>query len=362
MPEQEDGRKRPLYKYSRPMFALTLHARAHASGAAYHISIYAVMATNPDANLNGGRQRPKLQLAEPQMSAARLVSAHRVRLLTPRCCVLPSAHLKACAPVFSSSRTQVRQLGTSTEDIFRQPHPTPRPESIAYFTGNPRYYQDLMTMNALIRKHDLSFQVEHSRKTARPRWMSENEMSELLEYKLTPATYRGVINKLNILFVKQEDKEISKFLNKFVKPGQSLIAKVSERPQLDEHGRSYTYGSRKTARAQVWMVEGDGKIYVNGTHISEYFAEDVDREAIVRPLEIAKSVSKYNVWAVVSGGGQSGQAAAVAVGVARGLTVHDPLLEEPFKASGMLKIDTRQVERKKTGQPGARKKYTWVKR
>ncbi|KAI9003169.1 mitochondrial ribosomal protein subunit S9, partial [Gaertneriomyces semiglobifer] len=131
---------------------------------------------------------------------------------------------------------------------------------------------------------------------------------------------------------------------------------------VDEFGRSYTWGSRKTAKAQTWIVEGSGSLYVNGVPMADYFAEEVDREAVVKPLELARCVGNYNVWAVVQGGGLSGQAGAVALAVARGLIIHEPQVEPLLKEAGLLTPDTRQVERKKTGQPKARKKYTWVKR
>lgn len=130
-----------------------------------------------------------------------------------------------------------------------------------------------------------------------------------------------------------KDPEVYQLLSKFVKPGAALVTQVRTQPGLDEFGRSYSYGSRKTARAQAWMVEGDGQIYVNGTHIADYFAEDIDREQVIRPLELAGALGQFNVWALVKGGGPSGQAAAAAVAVARGLVIHDPLLESAMKES-----------------------------
>ncbi|TPX67961.1 hypothetical protein SpCBS45565_g03523 [Spizellomyces sp. 'palustris'] len=198
---------------------------------------------------------------------------------------------------------------------------------------------------------------------SKPKWMSLEEMQEFLEYKLVRSTYTELVHKLNILYtVQARDPDVNRLLFRFVKPGAALVTQVKQRAGLDEFGRSYSYGSRKTAKAQAWMVEGDGQVYVNGTPVSDYFAEDFDREVVVRPLEVARQLGKYNVWALVKGGGPSGQAAAVSVAVARGLVIHDPMLEAAMKETGLTTIDTRQVERKKTGQPKARKKNTWVKR
>ncbi|KAJ3011317.1 37S ribosomal protein S9, mitochondrial [Thoreauomyces humboldtii] len=253
----------------------------------------------------------------------------------------------------------------SYKDILKSPHKTDRPDDIAYFTGNPKYAQSIMALNALIRKHDLDFRdrSQYEAVLSKPKWMTQLEMAELLEFKLVSGSYFNLVHKLNVLFTVQgRDPEVSRLLQRFVKPGQALVSLGRETPSLDEHGRSYSSGSRKTARAQAWIVPGEGHVYVNGVQLADYFAEDFDREQVLRPLQMARGLTKFNSWALVRGGGQSGQAAAVAVAVARGLVIHDPLLESAMKEAGLTTIDTRQVERKKTGQPGARKKNTWVKR
>ncbi|KAL3896103.1 MAG: hypothetical protein SGCHY_004296 [Lobulomycetales sp.] len=139
--------------------------------------------------------------------------------------------------------------------------------------------------------------------------------------------------------------------------------------QLDEYGRSLTLGSRKSARAQVWMIPGDGHVYVNGTHLSSYFQDDAARHTVVSPLTDYSPVSllsKYNIWALVqskSGNSQTSQAQAISCAVARGLAMHDPQgVGRRLNQLGLLTIDRRQQERKKTGQPGSRKKIRFVKR
>ncbi|KAJ3044615.1 37S ribosomal protein S9, mitochondrial [Rhizophlyctis rosea] len=188
-------------------------------------------------------------------------------------------------------------------------------------------------------------------------------MKQHFGMKATQEQYQDLINKLNALHpVIEEDRQIEDLLQQFIKAGSSLATEAAQLPTLDEHGRSYTVGSRKTARAQVWMVEGDGQIYVNGRHMSEYFPQLLGREEIVKPFEVAGKLGQYNVWALVQDSGKTAQARAVAVGVARGLAVHCPELRELLRRHGLTKIDTRQVERKKTGKLKARKSPTWRKR
>jgi small subunit ribosomal protein S9 len=82
----------------------------------------------------------------------------------------------------------------------------------------------------------------------------------------------------------------------------------------------------------------------------------------VKALDVLDAWGKYNIWAIASGGGKSSQANAIGLGIARGLIIQDPTWEPVLTEAGLLTPDTRQVERKKTGQPKARKKITWVKR
>ncbi|KAJ3154499.1 37S ribosomal protein S9, mitochondrial [Geranomyces michiganensis] len=288
-----------------------------------------------------------------------------------RCNRLPDS-ATASRSVFGPAVLARRTLTDSTfrpnpayDDIVYNPHPTPRPDSLAYFTGNPRYFTALSSINTLIRKHGLNFRdtQQYAHVQHKPKWMTMQEMAEYLEFRLVKGTYEELIHKLNILFaIQAQDRTIANTLQSFVKPGATLVTPSAPTASLDEFGRSYSYGSRKTAKAQAWIIAGTGQVYVNGVHMSEHFAQQEDLETILRPLVLAGGVARYNVWALVRGGGQSGQAAAVAVAVARGLCVHEPPLAPVFRDEGLVVIDTRQVERKKTGQPGARKKNTWVKR
>ncbi|KNE60582.1 hypothetical protein AMAG_05963 [Allomyces macrogynus ATCC 38327] len=154
---------------------------------------------------------------------------------------------------------------------------------------------------------------------------------------------------------------MSKFLGAFLNPAS--IAQAAAAPRKpDQHGRAFAKGSRKTSRAHVWVVPGTGHFKVNGDDLATYFVGRRDAEAATYPLQVADAFGRYNVWAVVHGGGPTGQAEAIANAVARALVVHDQSLRERMEAVQLLIPDTRQVERKKPGQAKARKKFTWVKR
>jgi small subunit ribosomal protein S9 len=121
-------------------------------------------------------------------------------------------------------------------------------------------------------------------------------------------------------------------------------------------------GRRKTAVARVRMALGVGKTSINGKTMEEYFPNDAMRRYIEQPLVATDSLKGYDISANIRGGGPQGQAGALRHGLARALVVADPALKEVLKNGGYLTRDSRMKERKKTGQPGARKKFQFSKR
>ena len=121
-------------------------------------------------------------------------------------------------------------------------------------------------------------------------------------------------------------------------------------------------GRRKTAVARVRLASGSGKITINGRALESYFLVDTQRMHMMQPLVATDSVSKYDVRVNVIGGGPNGQAGAVRHGIARALIEADANLRPALKAQGLLTRDPRMRERKKYGQPGARKRFQFSKR
>jgi small subunit ribosomal protein S9 len=121
-------------------------------------------------------------------------------------------------------------------------------------------------------------------------------------------------------------------------------------------------GRRKTAVARVRLAAGAGKITVNGRAFENYFPTDTLRGVVSAPLLRTDTANKYDVNVSVSGGGPNGQAGAVRHGIARALLEVDANLRPVLKADGFLTRDSRMKERKKYGQPGARKRFQFSKR
>ncbi|MDP3980520.1 MAG: 30S ribosomal protein S9 [Chlamydiota bacterium] len=124
----------------------------------------------------------------------------------------------------------------------------------------------------------------------------------------------------------------------------------------------YGTGRRKTAIAKVWINRGSGKIQVNGKTAEGYFARPTLEKIIRKPLDITQRESQYDIKAQVLGGGLSGQAQALSLGLSRALVISDPTLHKKLRDEGFLTRDPRAKERKKYGQKGARKRFQFSKR
>ncbi|MCX7021268.1 MAG: 30S ribosomal protein S9 [bacterium] len=129
-----------------------------------------------------------------------------------------------------------------------------------------------------------------------------------------------------------------------------------------EKSSIWATGRRKTAIARVRIVTGEGKILVNRRDMVEYFPREAWRKRVRQSLDTANAADRFDVHATLTGGGLTGQAEALSLGIARALEKYDSELRHPLKAAGLLRRDARIKERKKYGQRGARARYQFSKR
>lgn len=166
------------------------------------------------------------------------------------------------------------------------------------------------------------------------------------------------MEQLSVLLKNDEEVQQSKrtkWLWNSLKPKRTSV--------IDERGRSYGRGARKTARARVWIQPGLGQVIVNKQPLVEYFQRFADREQLLQPLVVTETCGKFDVQVTVQGGGLSGQAGAIRHGLANALNHYNPdLYRPPLKFLGYLTRDARKVERKKIGRLKARKSPQWVRR
>ncbi|KAL7752653.1 37S ribosomal protein S9, mitochondrial [Sorochytrium milnesiophthora] len=235
-----------------------------------------------------------------------------------------------------------------------------RPASPAYFTGNA----DL---------HDLRYRIRTlaAAKSSEPLAISSEltrlfKSREILQHehglRLSPEDYERLTADLAALYPLRQDPEVADLLADFVnKHFEDKSFGSLSNLKLDAYGRSHATSGRKTSRAHVYVLRGDGDVMVNGVPVGEYFLRR-EAENVLYPLQVTQSLGQFSVWGVAKGGGPTGQSESLASAIARALLPHNPEWHEALSAVGLLERDPRMVERKKTGQKKARKKFTWVKR
>ncbi len=126
---------------------------------------------------------------------------------------------------------------------------------------------------------------------------------------------------------------------------------------------NWTTGRRKEAVARVRLKAGSGVIEVNGRTLDQYFGgREVQKMILRQPLQLVELEGKVDIHINVRGGGMTGQSGAIRHGIARAIAEFNPELRSPLKRAGMLTRDSRAVERKKYGQPGARRRFQFSKR
>ena len=127
--------------------------------------------------------------------------------------------------------------------------------------------------------------------------------------------------------------------------------------------QTHALGRRKTAVARVYLTEGTGNIVINGRPLEDYFKDETLRYVVLQPYTATETLGKFDTKVTLVGGGTKGQAEAVRLGIARALCEIDKeAYRSVLKAAGFLTRDAREVERKKPGQPGARRRFQFSKR
>lgn len=144
--------------------------------------------------------------------------------------------------------------------------------------------------------------------------------------------------------------------------GGDLADFIPVEPVIDQYGRAYGTGRRKSAAARVWIKPGTGKITINGRDQEVYFARPVLRMIIEQPLVVTDRRTQFDVVCTVVGSGLSGQAGAIRHGISRALVAYEPSLRPVLKPHGFMTRDPRVVERKKYGRAKARRSFQFSKR
>ena len=140
------------------------------------------------------------------------------------------------------------------------------------------------------------------------------------------------------------------------------LSKKPNKIKLDFKDSKYATGRRKKSIAKVWLKKGTGKIHVNGKNYETYFKRENHQMQVLRPFELISQSSDYDVKCNVSGGGMTGQAGALVLGISKALLLFDPEFKSTLKKEKLTTRDSRVVERKKYGHRKARRSFQFSKR
>ncbi|KAF9180138.1 37S ribosomal protein S9, mitochondrial [Haplosporangium sp. Z 767] len=271
----------------------------------------------------------------------------------------------------AASTTAIRSFSQSSTVNTAQEQPTVgyetlsgfqlKPASPSYFTTNPVYNELIVNLDYTYRRYRPV--TKPFKQAQRPNWLGKEALTAAVGVEtLKTSQYRLIISKLNQLAtLTPRPTPVEALFSQFSKSEEHMTQKANVRV-VDHLGRALATGRRKEASASVFVVEGEGHVLVNGKDAAEYFNKSQDRDSLLKPFKVTDLLGKYNVWARVQGGGTTGQAEAISLGIAKALMTHTPGLKPTLRKAGCITRDMRVVERKKPGQYGARKKFQWVKR
>ncbi|KAI9782021.1 MAG: 37S ribosomal protein S9, mitochondrial [Peltula sp. TS41687] len=212
--------------------------------------------------------------------------------------------------------------------------PSPRlvPASPSYFTTQPTFTDDLLAVQTLLRRYT-RLPVVPTAQVPRVAWKTLVQYRVEVGESVPAAKYHRIIevlrrlNRINASLMPGEVRETIQSYKRTIDPYENR-----PKPQtVDRDGRSTGTGRRKASSARVWLVEGEGEVLINGKTLVNAFPRVHDRESAVWALKATGRLDKYNVWAIVNGGGTTGQAEALTLGVARALLVHEPMLKPALR-------------------------------
>lgn len=282
-------------------------------------------------------------------------------------------HLSTSSSRLATSQEQIKAAPEIDFKNFKPPPIDPKnidlrrirvvPASPSYFSGQPQFTDDYLMLQGLLAKYQ-SLPTCPPNEAPRATWKTAEFYISSLEEPIKPTRYArlvAVLRRLNMILPRMMPEEVKTTLDRFKRSVDPMVNQ--SRPILvDEHGRARAVGRRKESSAVVWLVEGDGEVLINGKKLNAAFKRQHDRESVVWPLKATQRLDKYNIFGIVRGGGTTGQAEAMTLGVARALMAHEPEIKTYLRKAGVVVRDSRMVERKKPGKRKARKMPAWVKR
>lgn len=237
-----------------------------------------------------------------------------------------------------------------------------------FYGGNPIHEDNVNKLKALLKKYQsLPTRSVPDEEIQSQKFMGFDDYTQKTKSgtRVKNIHYRELItllNRLRSIDLELMPIEVTQVLKEYSSNSMNTIIQVAKDKTLDSFGRAKGKAKRKLSQAKVYLVKGEGEVLVNGKPLIEYFPNIYSRKNIAYPFQVIDQEGKYNVFAQVSGGGYNGQSEAIMYAISKALIVFNPLLKPRLSKAGLMKSDSRIVERKKPGKLKARKSPTWVKR
>lgn len=228
--------------------------------------------------------------------------------------------------------SDVEPVGQDSSATVQIPYVRAVPISPSYFSRKPVFNDAFVVVQDLARKY-ARLPIIPKDKVTPTAWRTKEqyrlaigEHAKGRDY----ATCMKLAKRLNQIHPDLMPEEVKAGLLPFKREVNYYLNRPKIQP-IDQYGRSHGVGKRKSSTARAWVVEGAGEVLVNGKPLSEAFGRVHDRESAVWGMKLTERLDKYNVWAMVEGGGTTGQAEALALAIAKALCVHEPALRNPLR-------------------------------
>lgn len=211
------------------------------------------------------------------------------------------------------------------------------PASPSYFSSQPGFNDNLVQLLELLRRYEHLPTVPT---TAVPRiaWKTLMEYRAHVGETVQTSRYNRItrlLERLHRIHPSLKPKDVLDAIERHRRPLDPYA--IQRQPRVaDEFGRAYANGRRKSSRANVLLVEGDGEILINGHSITQHFGRVHDRDSAILALKVTNRLDKYNLWATVHGGGTTGQAESLTLAVAKALLVHEPALKPALRRGTLV--------------------------
>lgn len=232
-------------------------------------------------------------------------------------------------------------LMVAAPEIDFSTNPLPRPNSTharivpaspSYFTSRPRHTDSLLELQGLLRKY-ATLPTTEPGQAPRVAWRSMVQYRNIINERISATKYNtllAVLKRLNQIHPALMPSDLKEAMAPY-KRDVNPYDRIRDPGVIDEDGRAYGIGRRKTSSAKVYLVQGTGECLINGQSINDTFGRVHDRESALWPLKATQRLDKYNIWALVTGGGKTGQAEAITLAAARALMVHEPGLKPALR-------------------------------